>query len=640
MGKAGRVNYRRTHATLPSADAMSERSVTGMLDREHEGSGMGAGTSRGRHNFIGWLIAAAPWLAVALCSGLALQRALLVDQRVGGFTQCAGCFMMPTLGRDAWLLAAVAAFLGLAALSGNGGLRRILRLLPALILLAMAVDGALWAVLTQRFYLTDLYSTIGAMGSSWTVVAGDGAGGRAAWVQWLVATLIVAALVGLLGSPRQHDRRSAIFLLVIAVAWTALAAVNYRPLAYVNQDLIQNVVEINAFQGRQRRYSDEYARQAEVAVRQLPAICQQHPAKQPNVIVLLAESLSAWHSGLLGGPANWTPELDAIARDNHYLTHFYANGFTTSGGEIAVLLGVPPLYRPDDIYGAYVSKGIAGASLPDLAHRMGYQAQYFTNGDNDFLDVGDWMQSIGFDHVEDKDADFYRGLKRYEFGAPADEALFSRYLQWLDAREGNHPKFLSMLMTVTGHPPFLDPGSGRHDEERTVRYVDAQISRFERELRARHFFDDGILIVLGDHRSMTPLRVEELQAHGQRAFARIPLIVVGSVDMPAVVNEAFQQVDLLPSLAEMFGERRCRNPFQGSLLRADPQPARYVLHARGDDRNRVDVYSPPAQFASYRLQGDASHWLTDAPPDAAAIQAWITAIRTDASHGSGPPARH
>ena len=46
-------------------------------------------------------------------------------------------------------------------------------------------------------------------------------------------------------------------------------------------------------------------------------------------------------SPLLGGPLDWLPRLDALARANHYFTHFYANGFNTIGGEVALLTGRP-----------------------------------------------------------------------------------------------------------------------------------------------------------------------------------------------------------------------------------------------------------------------------------------------------------
>jgi arylsulfatase A-like enzyme len=190
---------------------------------------------------------------------------------------------------------------------------------------------------------------------------------------------------------------------------------------------------------------------------------------------------------------------------------------------------------------------------------------------------------------------------------------------------------VSVLLTVTSHPPFVNPGSGRVDPERTFRYVDAQIGQFHDELQRRGFFGDGVLLVLGDHRTMTPLHAAEYRAHGDRAFARIPLVVVGAVRMPPVVETAFQQSDILPSITALLGAGECRSPFAGDFLRPDPQPPRYVVHARGDDRDRVDVYWGEDGIAGFRLDGDASGWIDGAPPDADAVAAWIDTQRRRAA---------
>ena len=128
---------------------------------------------------------------------------------------------------------------------------------------------------------------------------------------------------------------------------------------------------------------------------------------------------------------------------------------------------------------------------------------------------------------------------------------------------------------------------------------------------------------------MTPLRPGELQQFGERAFSRVPLIVVGDVMMPKVVDAAFQQTDLLPSLRDLLGERVCTTPFQGLLLRPSPLPPQYIVHARGDDRDRIDVYGSNNALWGFHTNGDSSRWIAEPPPNADQISAWITARRAD-----------
>jgi len=110
---------------------------------------------------------------------------------------------------------------------------------------------------------------------------------------------------------------------------------------------------------------------------------------------------------------------------------------------------------------------------------------------------------------------------------------------------------------------------------------------------------------------MTPMLEEEYRQFGERAFARIPLVVAGAIDLPKVVDGAFQQSDIPGSIAHLLGVDYCRSPFNGLFLERVPQPAQYVVHARGDDRNRVDVYFGD-RIASYLEDGDASSWATAA----------------------------
>lgn len=581
----------------------------------------------------GWTSSTPVWLALALCTGFAVYRAWELNIRGSDYTGCRDCFFWPTLSNDAWLLAALALLLGIGLLLRSAGWRALARFIATLLVLAMALDTAVSVLLSQRLHLTDLLRFSGDMGSSWTV-ATTGLFTVAGLPRLLVAIFIIGVLATLPRAGKQHRAQAGI-LLALAAAWSVFAWAGGGGLQYVHQDYLRNVVQINLDNGRLLRYSASVSETATQVATSLPTVCEQVAARKPNVVFLLTESLSSYYSQLLGGPYNWTPELDALAQANHYLTRFHANSFTTSGGEIALITGLPPFYPPGKVDVAFEDFVPAAGTLADVAHRNGYKANFFTSGDIDFLNIGTWLKRIGFDLVEGSEAAFYEGMKRYSFGAAEDKVLFDRFLSWLDEGHGSGGH-LSVLMTVSGHPPFSDPATGRLDEEATVRYVDAQIGRLQRELQQRRFFDDGILVIFGDHRAMTPLRSAELHEFGERAFSRIPLIVIGYVDMPKRVDEPFQQTDLLPSLRDLLGEQVCTDPFQGLLFRPEPKPPEYVVHVRGDDRDRIDVYQGAESLWAYRLAGDNSAWIDGQPAGGDRVSAWITAQRAAAARASKP----
>jgi arylsulfatase A-like enzyme len=264
--------------------------------------------------------------------------------------------------------------------------------------------------------------------------------------------------------------------------------------------------------------------------------------------------------------------------------------------------------------------------VPQIAHRAGYKAYYFTTADLGFEDAGAWLRGLAFDGVEGNENPYYASWPRSQFGAAADAALFARFEQWLEQR-GDASPFVAVLLTTTSHPPFLNPLTNEIDPAGTFGYVDTQLVEFHDYLAHRGFFRDGILLLTGDHRSMTPIAADEYARFGERAFARVPMIVAGARDMPGVIDAAFQQADFPASLARLLGVEYCRSPFTGAFLGGPPSPARYVAHVRGDNRNRVDIYFDD-RVAGYLEDGDASAWFgIERPSDADDVAAWINTQR-------------
>ena len=584
-------------------------------------------TYRSQH--ISWL---GPVIAAALFVTLALVRAWQLENSIGVYSGCRGCFWLSSLGHDAWLLALMLGLVAAGWLVRWRWLRLCSRLAACLILLLFAGDIATNTLLSQRLYFVDLLRFGKHAGDDLSVVRAALAS-RAGLIGAATGLVVLLASVGMLVSPRRpRAGMAALTAAFFCVAFSLFAAT--RPVRYVHHLFVDNVIEANLPQGRVATFSPDFVAHQRALVQATQEQCGKAPAAQGSVIVLMVESLSAWHSHLLGSAQDWTPKLDAIARSSHFFKNFYANGFTTSTAEIAILSGNTPLIPPGKPWFDFSDYASGQGSLPDIAHRSGREAAFFTTGDTSFLGLADWLRRIGFDVVNGSEDAFYAGRKRWQFGAAEDASLYDRFLKWLDERDASQA-FVSALETVSSHPPFVDPRTAKIDPEATFRYVDEQIAHFHDELARRGFFKNGILLVLGDHRTMTPLHEDEFRAYGERAFARIPMVVVGAVDMPPIISAGFQQTDIAPSIAYWLGLGECRGPFTGLFLRPDPQPADYVLHVRGDDRNRVDVYHG-ADLSGFLLDGDSSSWTGKPPSRADFVAAWIDWQREKAREkGSG-----
>ena len=388
---------------------------------------------------------------------------------------------------------------------------------------------------------------------------------------------------------------------------TGLMAWQTRATAYVHYRLFENVYSYNStLAARYRDYTDSFA---ETQRNPFQEVCTPHPKVTGPVFVLMVESLSSYQSQFFGGHNDWMPNLDRIAADNVALTNFHANGFTTEDGELSLITAEYPIFPPSSVVDKK-NRNFSGYwspdhSLPSAFGAAGYDTAFLTTSDLKFSSTGDWLQSIGFDVVEGSKGSFYDGMPRFHFDAVADEVLVDRLLDYVDT---NQDKSLVFAKTVTSHHPHTHPHTGVRNEEAVFRYVDEQIGRLYQELSDRGYFENGHLIIVGDHRAMLPLNREEIDQFGlAKAYARVPAIVVSDQLAPQakVLAAQFSQVDLSNSLIGLISGTMCTSAVKGAFLGDTVQPPEYIVHRRGDKRHQLNVFSGD-RLGTVTLNGDAT----------------------------------
>ncbi len=561
----------------------------------------------------------AAWVSVAVMVVLIGLRGWVAWRVLSAIAPCPACIAATAMQQDCVLLGVFLLLAAGAFLFRHYLLQLPFLLLSAALLVVTAIDAIVLLTMTQRLYLFDVLKfgkELGAIAQFARLFMESTAGKLTA----VLAVFGFGVLVCMF-APRPRVRRASAVLFVLGIGCVAFGS--WRPLtmSYVNYDLLQNVLAANFQNGVDRPYTQAFA--AEVKRELLPRtpVCvdQENP-RHPNVLFVLVESLSMHHSKLFSGVRDLTPNLDAIARNYTYIPDFYANGFTTDGGLISLVTGRPPIPAVGRYKSVEAFKGFdkPDAALPDTLHRAGYEVNYFTSGDLAFLDEATWLRDMHFDHFEGAENPFYTGMKRWVFNAAEDKELYHRFLQWLDARSDDKPWF-SMVQTVSTHPPFVNPENGQTDEPGVFAYADKQIGALVAELTQRHFFDNGILLISGDHRSMTPLFAAERDKFGDSAMGRVPMVIATNLPIArGALRGAFQQTDLVSSLDGLVSAHACRADDRGVFLTEHLTPPTYVLRARGDKRDRLDVFfeaNGKSQQGGIVLDGDDSRWLGDKPAD-------------------------
>lgn len=558
------------------------------------------------------------YLALALLAGVLVClpwgfKAVWISRHLGHLT---GDWWLGL--QRVWLHDAVIMLSILAVLVGLSVLRRALfgcaMLLVSVVYILYCVDLIILFNFNNHLNLVDAQKYAGAT----LDYLGALAHGRAG----ILMSLCVLGLLGLWGfgwavrrcaaQPLLRQWRLvcatlAVSLCLVGSASFALRGSEQYSHAWLYENLFEHQAQVYA---ATRRYSTEFQQSVTAPV----AICQQDVVTQPpqKIVMLMLESWSSVHSRLFAGIHDWTPRLDQIAQQYRYYPNFYANGFTTEDGEIALLTGrfpLPPV-GAGQADGGTSFQGFwqVEDSLPQQLARRGYHTSFLTSSVLSFSQTGEWARQLGFAEVLGADNPAFVGQRRFHFNSVADAVLLDDAAQKILAQP--QPAFY-FIKTVSTHHPFVNPETGEASQQAAFEYMDQVVADFYQRLQAAGFFEDGLLILVGDHHAMVPLIAPQIERFGAvRAPAHVPLVVIGApVVEPstplASQPQLAQQTDVYHSVLHQVTGWDCQSPWRGQLWGERQRPSEQVLFRRGDRRDRLTVLTTQADY-TVQLNGDQS----------------------------------
>lgn len=544
-------------------------------------------------------------LALLLIPLFVYWRLELVDAKIGRKFGLPDTFDLAVIHADSFMLAAVFALLLLSWQSVRRGWHLVPRLLVLLFLFAYLAD----LVILKQFGTRILFSSV-QLYIQYTALVWEQTqeflGGFWPAIASMSAAFSFAVVVIYPPAPPWAATRGLCAGLLLAALVTALMP---WKLNYVKSWIVENYLSANLFVPEARLYSDSKSHDF-LSAPTRPLHCEPGLAQRQNVIILIVESLSSYQSSLFGGIRDWTPELDALGAEAVIYPRMHANGFSTNEGLVGILGGVR-LFSPfaHMLFRAVMPFQTAWglkSSLPREFIKAGYHTAFLTTGPLQFAGIGDWLKEIGFAEIEGAEQSFYQDWRKVQFGAASDEALYARSLNWIATRTADQPWMLT-LATVSTHQPFRHPDTLELGMEQVFRYADKQAAGFILALQDSGYFDNGIMLVLGDHRSMTPVLPAEENAFGSAATSRVPLFLFGFGDA-SVHQGNFQQSDLLPSFRYWLGDEYCHDDRPANLFDTD-SIGRCAFHLRGAKQSLVEVLCPDGR-GQVELDGDNTRFIS------------------------------
>ena len=350
------------------------------------------------------------------------------------------------------------------------------------------------------------------------------------------------------------------------------------------------------------------------------------PVSRPDVILLVIESLSSINSEKTSEALGLLDGFDRLAEEGVLFTNFFANHQASEGGLIALLGGFPPMHFPTASPYMFDEFAIQD-SVVDEYRKQGYHAEFLTNADLKFIGLDRFLGGLGLDQSRGRDdVEAMRLAPTVVQDAPSDAYLYREAMSSVKRLQSQEIPFLLTIATTSTHLPYTHPEGGPDTPEAVWEWSLHQLVSFYQQLSATGFFENGILLITGDHRQMRPLTRTETERYGASARARVPLLAIGSRYLEGTIdNRFFQQSDLLRKLEKIEKAGVSLSPHPIWVERYNRK------YGRIDLINKLSVFSETDQGRlEYRMlvPGNRIEWLDETPPFARQLEIQIHSQRS------------
>lgn len=306
--------------------------------------------------------------------------------------------------------------------------------------------------------------------------------------------------------------------------------------------------------------------------------------KQKNIIVVFAESFSAIDSLHIWWTNDKLPYFDKIQKQGITFPNFISNGCTSDTSHVGFFLGIEPLKLVGSQITQYSWYHTVTEPLPQFFNELGYDTVFVSSVDLWFLNQLAFLSWIGFSHIIGTEA--FEGKKTYVFDAAPDHVLYNKTLNIVEKQQT--PYFLA-LQTISFHKPYNTPYGKTHDD--ALRYADKSLYYFYLKLKQQGFFENGILVIVGDHRKMEPLEEGEKEAVGDAWHAKSLATVVGAGIKSWTINtNLIQHTDFFYSLKQFAGQGRIYlSSLFNNIFSPTKQRNRWLVCCRNDYKNKNTI---------------------------------------------------
>ena len=397
-------------------------------------------------------------------------------------------------------------------------------------------------------------------------------------------------------------------------------------------------------------------------------------ATQPNIVLIIIDTLRSDHLGCYGYRRSTSPAMDAVAAEGVRFDQAIAGASWTTPAVMSMFTSLPPSLHQTVTSSTMLPEGMT--TLAAELKKGGYQTAAIIVNPCTSRKYG---FNRGFDLYDDNSIQLAAGLGDLDLNNNSVSDKVTQYaIKWLKSgRQPNRPFFLHVFYFDPHYdymPPspydgmFTDPdyyggqdGSKittlvgkpltRADKEQIIglydgeiRFTDDQIKVLLDTLQSMNLLNDTLLVITGDHGE--EFWEHDGVAHGHTLYdelLRVPLIIhwPKEIKPKQVISKQVSLIDLMPTVLDMAGlpiPSQCRGQSLVSLLKTSSKQAFIERPVFSETESTISLKSirTPSQkliehikdktFEAYDLNDDPFEWDDLAlMPQYIAFQAILTA---------------
>ncbi len=301
------------------------------------------------------------------------------------------------------------------------------------------------------------------------------------------------------------------------------------------------------------------------------------PGKSPHVVFIYLESFKSTEIGKI------TPHFDALSKQGIYFSNFYASASQTFKAMFATLYGLPPCFGTDFTESSSSVLTLPLRGLPNIFKDHGYKNIFMKAGSHKFENQGQFLKNHLFDEILDEKDIKKSNKEAYGTSWGVHDAFLYKHLATI-IKEAKSPLFIHAA-SVTNHHPFIlphdfTPKLGSSPFQKTMEYTDFALSSAVEQLRKLQV--PIHLYIMGDHGYPKGHEAKPfLSPSLDKEVTHVPLLILPlhcgefkAMEITAVAG----QIDLLPTLMDLYGFSGKNSSLGSSLCRERKKPVAYLLN--------------------------------------------------------------